>query len=92
MSDDHFPEPHRPAERLDYRITWAARLADGEVIATSAWALPDDLELVSGEKTDDTTTALITGGTAGTTAELVNTVTTSLGHTMVERKTLYVAE
>ena len=67
-----------PAASLDYAITWADWLADGETIADATWevatGLTDlDIASVSGA----ITTVWLSGGTAGTSYLATVTITTS---------------
>lgn len=66
-----------PDDIADYQVNWAARLADGETIVASEWVVPDGLTQDSDENTDTTATIWLSGGTAGTTYDVVSRVTTS---------------
>ncbi|MCA3255075.1 MAG: hypothetical protein INF91_05615 [Alphaproteobacteria bacterium] len=64
---------------------WAERLADGETIASAAWAVVPSGELAAADpsESDTTTTAKLTGGLAGKTYEVRCTITKSNGLTDV---------
>jgi hypothetical protein len=74
-----------PVEVLDYELTWANRLAEGEVIETVVHTMDGGLVLESEDHTDNTTTVKVSGGTLGKTAAVEVTVTTNQGRIM--RKT-----
>lgn len=76
-------EPKDPDEVLDYQIDWSGRLDEADTIATSTWTVPDGLTEGAPDSFDDTTTTVwLTGGTLGTTYDLLNRVTTAGGRTM----------
>ena len=74
---------HDPSAVLDYAVDWSAWLADGEVIASSTWTVPEGMEQATPppSHTDTKTTVWVTGGTAGTRYRLTNRITTSQGRT-----------
>jgi uncharacterized phiE125 gp8 family phage protein len=83
-------ESKRPNEVRDYLVDWTAFLA-GDTIATS------DVTVTGAtldSDTNDTTSATVwlSGGTAGTTARIVNTITTAGGRTETQVFTLAVVE
>jgi hypothetical protein len=74
-----------PDARLDYSIDWETWL-DGDTIVSSSsgsdWELPSGISASSSpahSKTTTTTTAWITGGTAGEEYVLTNTIHTDAG-------------
>jgi hypothetical protein len=68
-----------PNDSAVYRIDWTDRLA-GDSISTSTWTLlQGSVALGSSSNTTTTATVLITGGTIGETATIVNRVTVSSG-------------
>lgn len=77
--DGNWP-PKRAGEK-DYRgIDWKNDLASGETI--SAWDFTSDGVTVDSTTKDATrpiTIVTLSGGTAGATAEVIGTITTSLG-------------
>lgn len=77
-----------PDAVLDYGFDWGADgngwLNEGDTIATSTWSLThedDDGELVvdSDSKDDETTAAVVSGGTLGRTYWLTNHIVTAAG-------------
>lgn len=66
---------------LDYQIDYSAWLTSsgGDTIATSVWVVPSDLVKDSDTNDATTTTVVLSGGTAGTTYKIENTVTTAGG-------------
>lgn len=84
--------PKAPAEVLDYDIDWSKRLTTGDTIASSTWsASPNDLTLSGQTFTSTLTKVFLTGGTAIQTYNVVNTITTAFGDTMVETVLIAVA-
>ena len=69
-----------PAAILDYGFNWLSWLA-GDTIQTSTWTVPTGLTKVSDSATTSTTTAWISGGTAGTDYTVVNRIVTAGGRT-----------
>jgi hypothetical protein len=70
-----------PAETIDYSIDWTGRLATAETISGSSWSAPG-LTVVSTSYLSAISTVWVSGGSAGTTYDLVNTITTSGGRTL----------
>lgn len=70
-----------PHSTLDYKINWSTWL-EGDIIISSVWSVPTGLvdEGLS-EFTDTTTTVWLSGGTAGTSYVITNTITTAAGRT-----------
>lgn len=64
-----------PQAVLDYTLDWSLWL-DGDTISTSTWALDVGITEDSESETATTTTVWVSGGTAGTTYNAVNTITT----------------
>lgn len=72
-----------PDENIDFDINWAARLVDGETISSSTWTLVSgDVVLGASSNTTTRTKIWVTGGTLGTSSELLNRIVTSGGRTM----------
>lgn len=69
-----------PSDVLDYTIDWQDSvkpvLESGEAISTSTFTVPAGLTKDSDSKTSTKTTIVLSGGTAGTTYEITNTVVT----------------
>ena len=87
-----------PAEVKDFGLDWSNELLFGDQIATSAWAVPAGitqvLTSVNGSSVtldgrtvlpNRLTAVLLSGGTAGTDYECVNTITTTGGLTLSRR-------
>jgi hypothetical protein len=70
-----------PDEVLDYEIDWSARVLT-DTILTSVWTIPSGITKNSDSKTAATTTAWLSGGTLGTTYEILNRIVTAGGRTM----------
>jgi hypothetical protein len=73
-----------PTETLDYTVVWS-QLLSGDRIESSSWTANDATVTVQSNSTYTNTTATVwlSGGTANTTVEVTNTVTTSGGRTFV---------
>jgi hypothetical protein len=65
---------------LDYGFNWAPWL-DSDTIATSEWDVPEGITEDSDDNTTTLTTVWLSGGTAGETYTLTNTITTAGGRT-----------
>ena len=80
MTASHSFPAKDPNEVLDYTVDWQGDntpvLESGETITTSTWTTPSGLTEDSTSKTSTTTTVVLSGGTAGTTYELTNTIVT----------------
>lgn len=81
MSFPEWPDKD-PDDILDYQVNWAARLADAETITAATWVVPDGITQDDDEFTDTTATIWLSGGTAGTTYNVVSRITTSGGRQM----------
>ena len=70
-----------PAEKIERAFDWDdLYLQEGETLASSAWAIdPDGPTLSEDSKSGAVTQVTVTGGTAGYTYVLTNTVVTSEG-------------
>lgn len=72
--------PKDPSDVLDYTIDWNDSvkpvLESGESISTSTWTVPSGITKDSDSKTSTKTTIVLSGGTAGTTYEITNTIVT----------------
>lgn len=80
-----------PAAVLDYDIDWGAWLG-GDTIATSDWVVGSGITSGAKSKTNTVVTIWLSGGTAGTTYALKNTITTAGGRTQVRRFKISVKE
>jgi hypothetical protein len=69
-----------PAETIDVGIDWGTKwLPAGDAISASTWTPPAGLTVTSDSHTATTTAALVSGGTAGASYDLVNHITTTGG-------------
>lgn len=78
-----------PSEIEDFQINWALRGLGTDTIASSSWTTnaPTDLQIATSpapSSTTTTATAFLTGGTAGNSYIVTNTVTTSGGRELQE--------
>lgn len=76
---------------LDYMVNWTTWLAS-DTIDTSTWTVPDGLTLDSSTETTTAATAWLSGGTVGTTYEVVNTIVTAGGRTDYRTVTIEVID
>ena len=67
-----------PDDRLDYVFNWA-RWLDGDVIASSSFAVASGLTNDGASKTESKTQIWLTGGTNGQTYAVTNSILTSGG-------------
>ncbi len=72
-----------PASLDTFTIDWTPELA-GEVIVTSSFATPAGLTELSESNTNTTTTVELSGGTANTTYQLTNTISTATRSSIVQ--------
>jgi hypothetical protein len=77
--------PKDPVEVADFEVDWTDKLA-GDTIETSSFSLQTaaGLTIESEDKTANSATVWLSGGTAGQTATIVNTITTAGGRTLEE--------
>lgn len=71
-----------PDSSLDWTIDWTNWLGSGRTVASSDWTVPSGLTEVSAsiDSAGLMTTIVLSGGTAGTTYEVTNTVTLDNGY------------
>lgn len=67
-----------PDAVLDYQIDWSSWL-DGDTIATSTWKVPSGIIKDSDTNDDTTATIWLSGGTAGESYEVTNSIVTAGG-------------
>ena len=65
-----------PASVFDYTIDWTDELG-GDTIVTSVWAVDAGLTEDSESEATSSTTIFVSGGVAGETYQLVNTITSA---------------
>ena len=80
-----------PDAVLDYTIDWETWL-DSDTISTSTWTVPSGITKASDTNTTTTTTIWLSGGTAGTSYDLLNRVVTAGGRTDDRTITIIVRE
>lgn len=88
MSASQTMPPKDPNAVLDYEIDWSSWLATSETISTSTWTVPTGITKDSDTHTTTTTTAWLSGGTAGNIYTLTNRIVTNQGRT--EDRSIYV--
>lgn len=76
-----------PSDNLDYTIDWTADLG-AENIVTSTWTIPSPLVGSAQTNTTKKATTWISGGDLGASYLIINTITTSGGHTYSQPFTL----
>ena len=77
-----------PTELLDWTINWAARGLGNDVILSSAWSQSSgDFTLSQTGHGSTATTFWLTGGIAGNSYSITNTISTSGGREMQETVT-----
>lgn len=76
-----------PDEVVDYSVEWAPRLGD-DAIDSSTWIVPVGLTQGTVGVVGTVTTIWLSGGTLGTTYEIINRVVTTGGRTYDETITL----
>lgn len=69
-----------PDAVLDYTINWSDWL-DGDTISTSDWTVPTGITKTTDSETSTTTTVWLSGGTVGTTYNMINRIVTDGGRT-----------
>lgn len=77
-----FPNPHDPAETLDYAIDWTSLLQAGETIATSVVTVDSGLTIESQSNTNQVSTVWLSGGTQFANANVTCVITTNQARTM----------
>ena len=68
-----------PDAVLDYGLDWSNWLASGETISSSSWVVETGLTKDSSSNTTTTATVWLSGGTAGRTYRITNSIVTSTG-------------
>lgn len=80
-----------PDEVLDYQIDWSARL-NSDTISTSVWTVPDGITGATQSNTTTSTTLWLSGGTDGSSYDILNRITTAGGRTMDQTVRIAIAE
>ena len=71
-----------PEATLDYSLDWSTWMPSGDSVNTSSWAVTspagdsDPIVVSSNSKSNDICTAVLTGGTAGNSYTITNTIAT----------------
>lgn len=74
-----------PVENKAYGLDWGTELLSGDTIATSSWTVQaGDVTLSGPNFAGAVTQVRAVGGTPGTSAEILNTITTTAGETHSE--------
>lgn len=68
-----------PNATLDYQVDWSSWMASGDTISASVWIVDSGISQVTTTYTDMTTTIWLSGGTAGSSYNITNRITTSDG-------------
>jgi len=66
-----------PASIYEFTVDWSTELGS-DAIVTSVWSVGTGLTEDSESETSTTTTVFVSGGVAGTTYKLTNTITSTL--------------
>lgn len=64
---------------LDYKVDWSSWLETGDTLADSSWTVGMGITQVAATFDDTSAGIIVSGGTANTTYDLVNTITTTNG-------------
>jgi hypothetical protein len=89
---DRFAALKDPQEVLPFTLDWNRWLVSPDVISSHTVTVPAGITKDSSSDTDTTVTAVISGGTAGTSYDVTYHVTTSLGVQGERTLTLYVEQ
>jgi hypothetical protein len=81
----------RAGSTLDYKVDWATWLST-DTISTSSWTVPTGLTKASESNTTTSATVWVSGGTIGTTYEIINTIITAAGRTDYRTVTITIIE
>jgi hypothetical protein len=83
-----------PDAKLDYKLDWSDWLAEtpsgADTISTSTWTVTSGLTKESDANDDDSTTIWLSGGTAGSDYEIINSIVTDGGRQDDVALTIYV--
>lgn len=67
-----------PDARLDYKVDWTSWLGS-DTISTSEWIVPNGITYEADTFTDTSATVWLSGGSLGSSYEVVNRITTVAG-------------
>ena len=79
-----------PGSRLDYTVNWTDWLEEGDELTASTWSSSPQITFESATFTGVQATAFITGGTAGVTYTVTNSITTTAGRDHCQKFTLVI--
>lgn len=77
-----------PDSQLDYKFDWSSWLETDEVISSYVLTVPTGLTEVTSSNDNDSVTVWLSGGTAGTTYEVVCRITTNSNPARTEDRTM----
>ncbi|HHB12214.1 MAG TPA: hypothetical protein ENK62_03330 [Chromatiales bacterium] len=80
-----------PDSTLDYVIDWSSWLGS-DTIASSSWTVPAGLTMTSESNTTTTATVWLSGGSAGSSYQVTNRITTAAGRVDERSITIEVQE
>jgi len=86
MSNNTFVKD--PDATLDYTVDWSSWMAESDDIASSEWTVPAGITKESDTYDDDSATIWLSGGSAGSSYEITNRITTEDGR--LEDRTLVI--
>lgn len=87
-----FRKNKRANEVLDYEFDWLTKgwLKTSEEISTSTWTATTGITIETDSNTTTTTTVWVSGGTAGNTYKLTNTITTNNNPSRTGERELFI--
>lgn len=80
-----------PQAILDYSVNWTEFLETAETITSSQWFVPTGITLTESGSTNKTATAWLSGGTLGSSYEIVNRITTNNTPARVDERTIIIS-
>ena len=81
-----------PDATLDYSVDWGTWMESSETLSVSTWVVPSGITKDSDTISGTEAVAWLSGGTAGSTYELTNRITTDAGRTDDRSITIYVRQ
>lgn len=80
--------PKDPSAVLDYSLDWSSWLASGESLTCSYWTADSGITATTTTTTTSISTVWLSGGTAGTSYNLKNTIGTS--NSRIDERTIVI--
>ena len=77
-----------PQAKLDFTVDWSDWLGLNEIIVSSSWSSPDGLTIETSGYDSNYAVVWLSGGTAGTTYRLINTITTNSSPARIDQRTI----